>query len=145
MAALPDENYGIDPESMEPMAMPEDGGEQLPPELMEMMGGDPSVDPGAPPADPMLEQEPVEDEYGDEVEERNKVELCLLGAIEACAKGVETGVGAANAQVAAQYGQAAAALAQAFEALMRTEQAEKDAAQQGPSWDEPVDPSSIRI
>lgn len=92
---------------------------ELPPELA-------NVDPGSPPPDPMLQQEPVEDEYGGagEFEEREKVELCLLGAIERCAKGVEVGIGASNADFAMKYAQAAASLGQSYAALVGAEAAE---------------------
>ena len=125
MAALPEPEYGVDPETMQEMPMP--------PELMEAMG-DPGVDPGAPAADPMLQQEPDDDEYDglEEVEYREKVELCVLAAIETAAKAVEVGVGSANPQFAAQFGQACASLGQCYEALTRSEQAEQD---DGPSTD----------
>lgn len=119
MAALPEPPMGIDPETMDPMEMP--------------------VDPGMPPADPMLG--PVDegdDEYevfGDhvEVEEREKVELCLLGAIEACAKAVEVGVGADNPDFAAKFGQAAQSLSLSYEALTRSELAAEAQQQPNPS------------
>ena len=138
MAALPeDEMYGIDPSTMEE-GIPIEGQEQLPPELLEMMGQDGAVDPGSPPADPMLEfpGEPVEEEYDGlgEVEYREKVELCLLGAIEKAAKAVEVGIGAENHQFAQAYAQAAAALGQSYESLTRSEMAEKKSnGPQGPA------------
>lgn len=117
MAALPD--FGIDPSTQEPMEMPED--------YQPAGYAEPGVDPGSPPADPMLQQEPDEDEYetGDEVEYRERVELCVLGAIERAAKAVEVGTGADNLQFAQAYAQACAALGQCYESLTRSEQSEK--------------------
>lgn len=128
MAALPEPEmepqYGVDPETMTEMPM-----------------GDGPVDPGMPPADPMLAPVDEYEEAGDlvEVEEREKVELCLLGAIESCAKACEVGVGASNPQFVASYGQAAAALAQAYEALTRSELAAEKASAPlaGPSDTDP--------
>src|SRR4051812_34288219 len=96
----------------------------MPPEMM-----DPGVDPNSPPADPMLagpfEQQPPEqpDPYGGvgEHEYREQVEICLLGALERCAKGVEVGVGAENPQFAQAYAQSAASLGQAYAALVGAE------------------------
>lgn len=116
MSALPD--YGVDPSTQEPMEMPQDG--QLPPELLEQMGADPN----SLPPDPNLQQEPPE-AYGPqapgEYETRERVELCLLLAIESCAKGVEAGLGASNEKFAVSYGQAAASLAQAYGQLTGVE------------------------
>lgn len=124
------DQYGIDPETMGEEPMPEDG--QLPPELMEMMGQE-GVDPGAGPVDPMLQQEPDEDPYAGvgEFETRERVELCVLLALESCAKAIEAGVGADNAQFAMLYGQASASLGQAYASLTHSEQAELKAQQPG--------------
>lgn len=46
-----------------------------------------------------------------------RVELTLLLAIERCAQAVEAGIAAENHQFAVSYGQAAAALAQAYQAI----------------------------
>lgn len=124
MAALPD--FGIDPQSQDPMEMPED---------YQARGyADPaSVDPGSPPADPMLQQEPDYEHAGGEVEYREQVELCGLAAMEACAKAVEAGIGAQNPDFAAKFAQAYQALGLGYESLTRSEQAEKKNAAPGPS------------
>jgi hypothetical protein len=126
-----DPMMGIDPESQEPMEMPQDG--QLPPELMEMMGQEgPGVDPQAGPADPMLQQEPPE-AYGPaapgEYETRERVELCVLLAIETLAKATEAGDGAANMEYAMKAGQAAASWGQVYTALTQAEQKEAASSQ----------------
>lgn len=120
---MPD--MGVDPETMGPMEMPQDG--QLPPEVMEQMQG---VDPNSPPADPMLQQEP-DAAYGvGEYETRERVELCVLLAIETLAKAVEVGEGASNPQSAQAYAQACASLGQTYASLTQAEQKE---APQGPA------------
>lgn len=108
--------FGVDPETMGEVPM--DGMTGIPDLMSEGTYAEPGVDPGSPPADPMLDQEAGDEA---EAETRERVELTLLLAIETCAKGVDAGVGAENADFAQAFGQSAASLAQAYEALCRTE------------------------
>lgn len=118
------DSYGIDPETMDPTQMPPD----FPGELLQ----EPSVDPNSPPADPMLQQEPdqpdpyeVAEQLGENAT-RDRVQLCVLLAIETAAKAVEAGVGAENPEYATRYGQAAASLGQAYASLSQIELGEQN-------------------
>lgn len=111
--------FGVDPETMGEMPMP--------PEMMEAeqgyemdpgAQGDPQMmDPaaGAPPADPYAGGDAAESES------RDRVQLCVLLAIENAAKAVEAGVAASNPQFAQAFGQAAASLGQAYASLALAE------------------------
>jgi hypothetical protein len=58
-----------------------------------------------------------------EVDQREYTEVCLLVAVETCAKGVQAGIGASNPEYASKFAQAAAALAQAYSYVAGVEQA----------------------
>jgi hypothetical protein len=79
--------------------------------------------PDYPPADmaPGAENGPMEPQRS-EVDLREYTEVCLLDAIETCAKGVSAGVGASNPEYAGKFAQAAASLGQAYQYVASVEQ-----------------------
>lgn len=115
MAAIP--QMGVDP-SGQPVPMPPDQG---PPQ------GDPSqpqVDPNAGPADPMLAHASAGDPQAEEYQTRERVELQLLLAIEACARACMAGEGASNPQFVQANAQACQALGLSYQSLATIEQKE---------------------
>lgn len=101
------QQFGVDPTG-QPQQMPPDQGQQ--------------VDPNSPPADPMLGGPDAEDQA--EFQTRERVELQLLLAIEACAKATMVGEGASNPQFVQGFGQACQAMSLAYQSLATIEQKE---------------------
>lgn len=117
MAALP--SYGVDPGTQQPMPMP-----------------NPGVDPNSPPADPNLDPY-AGDPSETEAPTRERVELCVLLAIESCAKAVEAGKGADNPDFVAKYASAAQSLGLAYQALAGAEQKEGESGSPSPGVGQP--------
>lgn len=106
--------FGVDPQNLQQMPMPDmTGAEQA-------YQQDPNAMPSELPPD-------MADPYvgADEFRTRDRVEVCLLTSIESCAKAVQAGEGADNPQFVVSFAQAAASLAQAYQALAGAEAAEK--------------------